>query len=100
MPYKDLATHRAHSRWSSMIARCANPAHKQWKDYGGRGITVCNRWLDFKAFYADVGDAPHGMSLDRIDNDDPLPPWSPVRNATQGKYRRQRQLSGESSCST
>lgn len=52
-----------------MIDRCANPRNIGWLNYGGRGITVCDRWLDFDVYYADVGDAPPGMSLDRVDND-------------------------------
>jgi hypothetical protein len=52
-----------------MRARCCNPKHKRWKDYGGRGITVCERWLIFDNFYADMGDPPPGWLLDRIDND-------------------------------
>lgn len=57
-------------RWRAMIRRCTNPADTGWKNYGGRGISVCNRWLEgFENFYADMGEAPEGMSLDRRDND-------------------------------
>lgn len=54
--------------WAQMKARCLNPKHKSYKDYGGRGITVCERWMSFDNFYADMGDKPDGMSLDRKDN--------------------------------
>lgn len=56
--------------WSSMKARCSNPRHKQYKDYGGRGITVCPEWADsFERFLADMGARPdQNSSIDRIDN--------------------------------
>lgn len=57
--------------WSGMVARCRNPQHQAYKNYGGRGITVCERWLRFENFLADMGDRPAGMTLDRIDNDGP-----------------------------
>jgi hypothetical protein len=60
----------AYISWSAMRARCLNTKHKHFKNYGGRGIRVCDRWLnDFAAFLADMGERPAGLSLDRIDND-------------------------------
>lgn len=57
-------THRA---WTKMKSRCLNPSDKSYKYYGGRGITVCQRWLDYNAFLADMGPKPtSGHSLDRI----------------------------------
>lgn len=55
--------------WYAMVRRCTNPQDAAWDNYGGRGITVCERWLDFKSFVADMGEKPAGKSLDRIDND-------------------------------
>lgn len=55
--------------WSNMITRCTNKKHISYKNYGGRGITVCSEWLDFNTFYKDMGDPPAGLTIDRIKND-------------------------------
>jgi len=56
--------------WRSMKHRCNNTQSKQYLSYGGRGITVCNRWeMSFLDFKKDMGDVPDNCSLDRIDND-------------------------------
>jgi hypothetical protein len=52
-----------------MIQRCTNPNFDQFADYGGRGITVCERWRDFAAFLADMGEPEPGLSIERRDND-------------------------------
>lgn len=55
--------------WCSMISRCYNTNKPIYRDYGGRGIVVCPRWKNsFQKFIADMGEAPAGLSLDRIDN--------------------------------
>lgn len=55
--------------WNSMLDRCRNPRHKQYKDYGGRGITVCDEWRHFINFFADMGRRPTSKhTLDRINN--------------------------------
>lgn len=55
--------------WASMIRRCTNPNFIQWKDYGGRGIAVCARWMKFGNFISDIGKRPtKSHTLDRIDN--------------------------------
>ena len=56
--------------WHSMIQRCTNPNDKSYHNYGGRGISVCERWLKFANFYADMGDRPtKDHTLERIEND-------------------------------
>lgn len=53
-----------------MRQRCLNPNDQKYKDYGGRGIKICKRWLDsFEHFLADMGPKPKGKSIDRRDND-------------------------------
>ena len=55
-----------HQSWRGMIERCTNPNHASWKWYGGRGVTVCQRWLEFHNFVADMAPRPVGRTLDRI----------------------------------
>lgn len=55
--------------WINMHSRCRNPNVKQYGDYGGRGILVCERWNDFELFYEDMRDGyDEGLQIDRIDN--------------------------------
>jgi len=65
------ATHRKeYICWLDMKARCLNPKHKSYARYGGRGIGVCDEWVnDLAKFISDMGKSPDGMTLDRIDND-------------------------------
>ena len=54
--------------WQHARQRCNNPKAKGYAEYGGSGITMCDRWRDFSAFLADMGPRPEGTSLDRIDS--------------------------------
>src|SRR5271169_1645388 len=54
--------------WSSMKQRCFNPKAQEFKNYGARGITVCDRWMKFANFLSDMGEKPAGLSIERIDN--------------------------------
>jgi len=56
----------AYISWKNMRQRCNNPNHTSYSDYGGRGISICDRWNSFENFLLDMGDRPKSMSIDRI----------------------------------
>lgn len=74
--------------WMRMRERCHNPNKSRWSDYGGRGITVCERWNDFNNFLEDMGERPsREYSIDRIDPDGNYEPGN-CRWATDKEQRR------------
>jgi hypothetical protein len=65
-----MSKHPLFRVWTAMIHRCDNPDNKHFKDYGGRGIRVCERWRKFQNFYSDMGERPFvGAEIDRKNND-------------------------------
>lgn len=59
---------KINTTWKHIKSRCLNKNSKDYKNYGGRGIKICDKWLTFEGFYEDMGDIPKNMSIDRIDN--------------------------------
>lgn len=57
-----------YNTWIRMRQRVLNTGHPRYRDWGGRGITICARWDRFENFLADMGPRPSGMSLDRANN--------------------------------
>lgn len=57
-----------YNSWRAMHKRCKLKTNRSWRWYGGRGISVCERWEFFENFLADMGEKPHNRSLDRIDS--------------------------------
>jgi len=62
------ANKRVYRIWSCMITRCTNKKASNYPRYGGRGITICERWLKFENFLADMGEPTDDQSIDRVDN--------------------------------
>lgn len=59
---------KTYKSWAEMKQRCLNQNNTVYDYYGGRGITICDEWMDFQKFLDDMGECPKGMSIDRIDN--------------------------------
>lgn len=98
-----LTNHPTYHIWGHMINRCTNPKNSGWKNYGGRGITVCERWLSVQNFIADMGERPPGTTIDRINNDLGYSPdncrWASPREQSRNS-RRNRWLTfkGKTQC--
>ena len=65
--WKNLSQCPTYYSWRSMKDRCLKAYHHAYKNYGGKGITICARWMDYDLFFEDMGERPFNTTLDRID---------------------------------
>ena len=79
----------AFNSWRNMLARCTNPNNPRYSSYGARGINVCERWLSYDNFLADMGERVEGLSLNRINNDLGYSPenceWADAKTQSRNK---------------
>jgi hypothetical protein len=90
--------------WKGMLGRCCNTQNRAFQDYGGRGISVCARWMDFWNFVSDMGSKPSPHhSIDRIDNDGDYEPgncrWATATEQTHNQRLKRTNTSGHNGVS-
>jgi hypothetical protein len=92
--YGSQAMRGSLTSWRNMLERCRRKKNNRFHVYGGRGIKVCERWLDFQNFWDDMGLRPDGMSLDRVNSDGNYEPsncrWATCK--TQQNNRRNNRM--------
>ncbi len=85
--------------WNGMMTRCYSKGSKDFPNYGGRGITVCERWHNFVNFKSDMGERPKGLSIDRINNNKGYSPdncrWATASEQAKNTRERKRNSKGQ-----
>jgi len=89
-----LSSSKTYNSWLAMRRRCLDKNSKGFKNYGGRGIKICEEWLNsFESFLKDVGFRPEGMTLDRIDNNGHYElnnvKWSSAKDQANNRRKKQ-----------
>jgi len=88
--------------WKHMLFRCKNPKATKYYNYGGRGISVCERWEKFENFYEDMGDRPKGFTLDRIDQNGNYEPsnckWASAHDQNRNKRTNHTVVFNDKTC--
>lgn len=100
-----MAGTKIYQIWKGMIGRATRPDHPRAHNYFNRGITVCEEWKHFENFFTDMGDAPKGMSLERVDNNKGYEKancvWAtPKQQARNTRWNRNLEHNGVTRCLT
>lgn len=85
---------REYSAWLNLRNRCNNPRNKDFADYGGRGIYVCERWNSYQNFLEDMGPKPENYSIDRLDVNGPYAPWNCQWKSASDQQKNKRPIVG------